>query len=287
MKLGTLRNPKFLRLARRLDTGKAAAAGHLEALWQFAAEQAPAGDVGRWDDADIEEACFWEGEPGALVAALVAEKWLDECQDHRLIVHDWADHTSEMVKKRNRRAQIDFAEPNPPNRANLLREDEHSATAPDGSRTADNGGRTADHQTRPDQTPPDQTKACGAGRRPLSEISEPAPAKPDPWDWVNPKLIDKPDRFQGEAKQRILEWAERRGHSRRVLNEALEVWEEWTEPVGGKKRRTVKSWVGSFQRMVRTELESGRIVRETDDEKYQRELASSPFRLVTGGAADA
>ena len=40
MKLGTLQNPKFLRFARSLGAGKAAAAGHLEALWAFTSEQA-------------------------------------------------------------------------------------------------------------------------------------------------------------------------------------------------------------------------------------------------------
>lgn len=154
MKFGTLRNPKFLRLARRLGCGKAAAAGHLEALWHFATEQAPAGDVGRWLDDDIAEGCFWEGEPAEFVGALIDAGWLDRCAQHRLVVHDWADHASEMLRKRNARAGITFVSSSPVGQPS-------DARPPDGGHPADtrqpSGSRPADHPTPPHLTSPHQT----------------------------------------------------------------------------------------------------------------------------------
>ena len=92
MKRGTPTNPKTKRLSRRLGVGFAATIGHLELLWHFTALHAPRGDVGRHSDDDIEDACGWDGEPGQLVAALVAERWLDSHPTARLIVHDLPDH---------------------------------------------------------------------------------------------------------------------------------------------------------------------------------------------------
>lgn len=160
--------------------------------------------------------------------------------------------------------------PDPPE----VREDEHRASPEIRENPAD---------------PPDgmESRVRGKESREISgETPDPSQAA-DPWSWENPKAIDKPDRFQGEAKARIVAWAESRGHSRRILNDALELWEEWTEPVSGKNRRTIRSWVGSFERMVRASLDEGKIVRETDEEKYQRELAASPLYAAREDRPDA
>ena len=103
MKMSAHRSPKVAGLMRRSGLRTREAVGTLELLWLFAMEQAPRGNVGKWSDEDIEAACDWDGDPGGLVAALVASGWLDRCADERLTVHDWIDHAPRFLKERWRR----------------------------------------------------------------------------------------------------------------------------------------------------------------------------------------
>lgn len=66
----------------------------------------------------IEEGLDWDGEPGALVRALVATGWLDEDPANRLLVHDWLDHAEEAVKKSLPRRGLSVAAPWRPERDN-------------------------------------------------------------------------------------------------------------------------------------------------------------------------
>lgn len=98
MKKGTPRHPKVKRLARRLLVDLPHAVGLLEMLWHYTAEFYPAGDVGRATDDDIHEAVNWNNKKRqSFVKALVAEGFLDENADCRLIVHDWANHAEDSV----------------------------------------------------------------------------------------------------------------------------------------------------------------------------------------------
>jgi hypothetical protein len=74
--------------------------GVLELLWHKAAAYAPAGDIGRYSDEWIEASLDWHGKPGRLVEALVASHWLDRHNRHRLVVHDWAEHADQTVRKK-------------------------------------------------------------------------------------------------------------------------------------------------------------------------------------------
>lgn len=97
MKIDALDHPKLFDLGARLDVSRPCAIGHLELLWRFTAKHAPRGDVGRHPDGAIARACDWAGEPAAFVQALVAAGWLDLVDEHRLVVHDWADHVERWV----------------------------------------------------------------------------------------------------------------------------------------------------------------------------------------------
>jgi len=108
MKRGTPDHPKTHGLAAALGVGVPQAVGHLEILWHWTAKFAPQGDVGRWADVDIERAAMWTGEPGALVRALVASRYLDACQQHRLVVHDWHEHADDGTKKALQRKGLKF-----------------------------------------------------------------------------------------------------------------------------------------------------------------------------------
>lgn len=108
MKRGTPRHPKVGHLCELLHIGLALAIGYLELLWHFTAEFAPQGNIGKYDDRRIEAALAYGGKPGRLVAALVEAGWVDRDPIHRLLVHDWATHADDAVRKRLNRAGLPF-----------------------------------------------------------------------------------------------------------------------------------------------------------------------------------
>lgn len=97
---------KFRRLVRRLRplvgtvpvAVETIAVGLLERLWHIATAEAIRGDVGRFDDEELAEMVGWHGDAEALVCLLVEEKWLDRCDVHRVLIHDWNDHAPRHVK---------------------------------------------------------------------------------------------------------------------------------------------------------------------------------------------
>ena len=105
MKQGVPRHPKTLALRALLGCRLRDAIGYLNLLWEFTVEYAERGDVGRWPDDVIEQACDWDGARGELVAALVEAGWLDRCARFRLIVHDWVDHAPRFIARRGRRVR--------------------------------------------------------------------------------------------------------------------------------------------------------------------------------------
>lgn len=108
MKPGTPRHPKMFDLARRIGRSRREAVGIMEMLWHFTAEFAPRGDVGKYPDAEIEAACDWNGRKGALIEGLLGAVWLDEHKEYRFVIHDWAVHAPEYVRKRLNRGQMTF-----------------------------------------------------------------------------------------------------------------------------------------------------------------------------------
>jgi hypothetical protein len=109
VKRGTPDHPKTLELARLLGLRKYQAAGVLECLWQFTAEFAKRGDVGRYSNEQLARAIDWDRDPLELVNALVAARWLDESRKHRLLVHDWPDNCEDNVHVWLARAKTRFA----------------------------------------------------------------------------------------------------------------------------------------------------------------------------------
>ena|ERR1700722_14522659 len=90
-------HPKFATFKAMLKLNKAAAVGYLELIWHFAARFTLGGNVGKFSDPEIEASVDWDGEPGALIAALVASRWFDRSDVHRLVVHDWSHWAEEYV----------------------------------------------------------------------------------------------------------------------------------------------------------------------------------------------
>lgn len=92
MKSGTESKSKFRQLKRRLKLRYWEVVGVLETLWRVTQADAPAGDIGRLDNEEIAAAMEWEGEPSALIDALVETHWVDLDDEFRLVIHDWSDH---------------------------------------------------------------------------------------------------------------------------------------------------------------------------------------------------
>jgi len=91
-------HPKTMDLMSRLGIDQAKALGTLAMLWNWTADHAIQGNIGKWPDGAIARGCSWDGEASVLVRALVDSRWLDENADHRLLVHDWPDHCERWVK---------------------------------------------------------------------------------------------------------------------------------------------------------------------------------------------
>ncbi len=119
MKRSSIDHPKVDRLAAALNIERFAAVGLLETLWHFTAKRAPQGDIGKFTDAEIAKAVGWQRPSGArgvtpeckLSDALVSTKWLDRCDCHRLVVHDWPDHADQSVTKMLDRQRLSFVHP--------------------------------------------------------------------------------------------------------------------------------------------------------------------------------
>lgn len=109
MKLTAVQNVKFLRLKRRLKLAHWQAVGLLESLWLFTQANAPAGDVGRHCNEDIAASIEWDGDADSLIASLVECGWIDDDDDHRLLIHDWADHVPTYLKGAMAKHGKDFA----------------------------------------------------------------------------------------------------------------------------------------------------------------------------------
>lgn len=101
-------HPKFTRLKSLLKLNRACTLGYLEALWHFCGRFTPQGNIGKYSIEDIESWVEWDGEEGALVAAMVKARWLDEDPVHGLIVHDWHKHADDATRHALKRAGLNF-----------------------------------------------------------------------------------------------------------------------------------------------------------------------------------
>ncbi len=109
MKRGTPDHPKLRGLARMLGLETWGAVGILESLWHFTARFAPRGDIGRYSDEDIALGIDYRGRVDELMCALTQLRWIDACAVNRYVVHDWAEHADESVKKLILRNGWEFA----------------------------------------------------------------------------------------------------------------------------------------------------------------------------------
>lgn len=83
-------HPKILVLASECGICQAQALGHICALWTWAMEYAPDGDVTKYTVPQVEElGCLWNGEPGALYNCLITVGLLSDNGNGGICIHDW------------------------------------------------------------------------------------------------------------------------------------------------------------------------------------------------------
>lgn len=87
-------------LAQELGMMPCQALGVLEALWHTTAELAPSGNIGRLPNEAIAMEMFYDGDAEVLIGALVKSRHLEAHPEHRLIVHDWMQHSDHNTKRK-------------------------------------------------------------------------------------------------------------------------------------------------------------------------------------------
>lgn len=149
MKLATPQSTKFLKLKRRLSLTHWQCVGLLESVWLFTQLNAPEGDIGKHDDEDIAAAIEWGGSHTELITALTECGFIDECDERRLVVHDWHDHAPTYLKGAMAKHGKEFCRP--------VRK---SAKQPakQRARGGSDVSRTPPKQPAPNHTKPNQTK---------------------------------------------------------------------------------------------------------------------------------
>jgi len=164
---------KFKRLQRLLRDTRRGTIGLLEGMWLEVAKNCPAGDIGRFSNEEIAILCDWDGDPDELIQALVDTRWLDTCDTHRLVVHDWEEHSPNYVKGNIKKHGREFARgaspEHPPHRAEEPPQAMLPSSLPDDTPTKPN-------LTKPNPTQPMEQSSwdgvekllveLGIGRRP-------------------------------------------------------------------------------------------------------------------------
>ena len=197
MKRGTPRHPKTRALARALGVPLSHAVGILEMLWHFTSEYVPRGDIGRYADIDIAEEVAWSEDPGKLIEALVECGWLDRDDEHRLVVHDWAEHADDAVHMRLARAGELFVTGERPKLGRLTREERERILAHYERLESQPGGQPVRTKSAEKTTP---VRAHSASRaqavRTPSALPKP---KPQPTPEPTPEPVCGADGEGGES----------------------------------------------------------------------------------------
>ena len=120
-----LDHPKFNRLKALLKANKCSTLGYLEGLWHFTGRFTPNGNItagGKYSVEDIEAWLEWDGAEGALIAAMVRARWIDDDPVHGLIVHDWHVHADDATKLALKRREVPFCVPTASGQTNAPRD---------------------------------------------------------------------------------------------------------------------------------------------------------------------
>ena len=210
--LGCPDTVKMKKLKMRLKLPHWQCVGLLEALWLFTARNAPDGDIGRHTNEDIAACLEWTNDPDQLILTLVELHWLDEHPDHRLVVHDWADHCPTWIKGRWA-AAAKVAEETASKTASKIASKIASKTSPQtasktgsqtGTKAASKTGSSLPSHSLPSHSIPSPTTNDTASHDP-AQSTPPTSAKAADWGVVGERLksfgVIRPSAAIGSAKQ--------------------------------------------------------------------------------------
>ena len=194
MKRNTLEHPKVLELADALDLPRYAVIGILESLWCWTGRYCPRGDVGRYSNRRLAtEAIRWDGDPDALIGALISTGWLDESDEHRLLIHDWADHADDATRTALEKSRENFATGESPRKYRLRTNAIQSRLQRDSA--AENRDSNASKTRQPGPEPEPEP-----GPEPVDTSGPPAPrGRKDPPVWA----LEVAESLALAVKQRI------------------------------------------------------------------------------------
>lgn len=111
----TARLAKELKLQSSFTSPAVTAAGILVAIWTWAIQNAPDGDLSDVPNETIADACRWKKDATELVDALIASEYLDY-DGATLLLHDWDDYTLQIqdlfedAKQKHRERQRRYRE---------------------------------------------------------------------------------------------------------------------------------------------------------------------------------
>jgi hypothetical protein len=94
-----LTHRKTMMLAESLDIHEMQAVGHLVALWAWALDNAPSGELPETDRI-IARAAQWDGAPSHFTGALADAGFVDDDYDGHRRIHDWHEFAGRLIALR-------------------------------------------------------------------------------------------------------------------------------------------------------------------------------------------
>ena len=193
MKHSTPNKAKFKKLRRRLGMSLKETVGLLDLLWFATIENAMQGDIGRLDNETIAIECDYDGCPDLLVKTLVDCGWMDRCEVHRLVIHDWEGNAPNFVVANLKSRGLQFAKA-------VCRE--QVAEEPPAKASRSKHPATKHNITTPNVTQRNQTKTtCPEPAAPergpaVSEFTFDVKGKPKTWPLPQAKLDEWTETFE-------------------------------------------------------------------------------------------
>jgi hypothetical protein len=146
-----LTHRKTARLARALSVPKIQVIGHLHALWWWAVDNAPSGELGAMEPADVADGACWEGGATEFLDALLYAGFVDR-DEAGTRIHEWPEYTGRLIERREANAE------------RMRRARAEHAPSINGERAAHvprtsgaRAGATGPNSTGPNSTGPDRT----------------------------------------------------------------------------------------------------------------------------------
>ena len=211
-------------LKRLLKIPTPHALGILNLLWLWALDHASDGDVSRFVPVTLADVCEWDGDPEALIAALVGAGFIEQ-RDGGHFIHDWFDYAGKLVELRRKDAE---------------RKRNGRGSSVDVRRTST--GHPAESIRNPNPNHDHDLSPCSPNELVPFEEGQPPIVEPDPEDLPEARRVAYGD-HQADAPRRAEPAPKPKKTPRRhAYSAAFEAF--WaTYPGGGSKIKAYEQWL--------------------------------------------